>query len=175
MYAKEVNNLSQKRYVQILILGVIFIIGGYTIADSLFSEQDSPPKVGEQAPDFTLPGLDQDEYSLDDFRGKTVLINFWGTFCPPCVNEMPLLQSVYEKYQDEVVILGVNLDEPRLTVETFVENTGVHFPILLDDRTVQYLYGVSQFPTTVVVNPDGKIVDIKLGAYETEEEITGYW
>lgn len=166
---------SRKQYVQVLILGIIVILGGYTIANSLISKPDKPPKVGDQAPNFTLSGLTQDEYSLEDFRGKTVLINFWGTFCPPCVNEMPLLQSVYEKYHDDMVILGVNLNEARLTVESFIQDNGIEFPILLDERDVQVMYGIGQYPTTVVVNPQGKIIDIKQGEFVDEAEITGYW
>lgn len=164
-----------KKLLQILILGAVLIVGGYTIAISLVDKQAGPPKVGEQAPNFSLVGLNGEEVELKDYQGKTVFVNFWGTFCPPCVNEMPLLETVHNEYADHMVVLGVNLDEPKLTVSSFVERTGVTFPILLDDMTVQKQYGVGQYPTTIVINPAGKIIDIKLGEFETKEEIVRYW
>lgn len=168
------GKIRNKRIVQILILGAILAIGGYTVIQSLAEEKSEPPKTGEKAPNFSLTGLDGKTYDLKDYRGKTVLVNFWGTFCPPCVNEMPLLDSVYRKYGGEVVILGVNLDEPELTVQRFVDRYGITFPILLDDMTVQRMYGVYQYPTTFVINPEGEIIDIKIGEFVSQEEILRY-
>jgi len=166
--------LRRKRYLQILILGAILAVSGYTVAVSLADGNDGPPKIGDTAPNFTLTGLDGQKHELKDYRGKTVMLNFWGTFCPPCVNEMPLLDRVNQERPDSMVVLGVNLDEPELTVRSFVERYGIRFPILLDNMKVQRMYGVYQYPTTVVIDPKGKIIDIKIGEFRTEEEIFRY-
>jgi len=166
--------LRQKRFLQLFILGVIVAVGGYTVAVSLADSHAGPPKVGDNAPNFTLTGLDGNSHELDDYRGRTVLLNFWGTFCPPCVNEMPLLDSTHDQYSDELVVLGVNLDEPELTVRSFVERYDIAFPILLDNMKVQRMYGVFQYPTTVVIDPAGKIIDIKIGEFTSREQILRY-
>jgi peroxiredoxin len=166
--------LRQKRYLQILILGAILAVSGYTVAVSLADGKDGPPKVGDTAPNFTLTGLDGLDHELKDYRGKTVMLNFWGTFCPPCVNEMPLLDRMHREHADDMIVVGVNLDEPVLTVRSFVERLGIEFPILLDDMTVQRMYGIFQYPTTIVIDPNGKIIDIKIGEFRSEGEISRY-
>lgn len=158
---------KNKRWIQIVILAAIVVVGGYTIGSSLWDEKETKiVRVGDKAPNFSVEGLDGKTYRLSDYRGTTVVLNFWGSFCPPCVNEMPLLDDIYEANADHAVVLGVNLDEARLTVESFVRRTGVTFPILLDDETIQRMYGVIQYPTTFVIDAEGVITR------KVESEIT---
>ncbi len=153
-----------RKQIQIAILSVVLIIGLYTIGSSLFAEKDSFPQAGEKAPDFTLRGLDGELHQLSDYHGQAVLLNFWGTFCPPCVDETPLLQQYYEQYKDQgLVILGVNLNESTVTVQGFVRQFSVTYPILLDKEQVRKQYGVNQFPTTFFISPDGMIVEKWIG------------
>lgn len=155
---------ANRRWVQIAILSSVIVIGVLTIASSLLSDTDAPPKAGETAPGFTLRGLDGQAYSLDDFQGKHLILNFWGSFCEPCVDEMPLLQQYHDEYQEQgLIVLGLNLNEPEVTVRGFVKDYGVHFPILLDKDHVRKQYGVFSYPTTFFIDKHGTIRDIYVG------------
>jgi peroxiredoxin len=162
--------MRKYKWLQISILLAIVIVGGYTIADSLFADNDPVPAVGDRAPGFSLKGLDGEVYRLSDFAGKPVVLNFWGTFCEPCVREMPLIQQHYEKYQDRgLVVLGVNLDEPEVTVRGFVKDYGLTFPILLDKNVVRKQYGVYYYPTTFFIDAEGRIVDKFVGEMKRQD------
>ncbi|MDG0789706.1 redoxin domain-containing protein [Cohnella ginsengisoli] len=90
-------------------------------------------KPGSEAPAFELLGLDGQAHSLESYRGKPLVINFWGTFCPPCRNEMPALQAQYDKWKDQgVQLVGINLSEDRVSVGSFLRSYDIHFPVLLD-------------------------------------------
>lgn len=154
---------KHRQWVQIAIFAVIVAIGALTLASQLFSS-DEKPVQGSKAPDFKLLGLDGNTYQLSDLKGKAVVVNFWGTFCEPCRNEMPALERQHAKWGDQLVVLGLNLDEPRVAVENFVNQYKVTFPILMDkNEEIRKRYGVSQYPTTFFVGPDGTVSHIRIG------------
>ncbi|MBP6440576.1 MAG: TlpA family protein disulfide reductase, partial [Caldilineaceae bacterium] len=101
----------------------------------------------ELARDFTLTTLAGEPVTLSDYRGKWVLLNFWATWCPPCVEEMPYLNQLAA--ERDLVVLGVNFNEDRERVAQFVAEKGIDFPILLepDDITLLF-YGVRGLPRT---------------------------
>lgn len=155
---------KNRRLIQVLILSTVVVITAITIAGNLFSEKDELPTEGSKAPNFALRTLDGGHHQLKDFEGHPVIINFWGTFCEPCVNEMPLIQSYYETYKDQgLVVLGINLNEAEATVRAFVREHGITFPILMDNDRIRRNYGVMYYPTTFFVGPDGVIQDIFIG------------
>lgn len=125
------------------------------------------------APPFTLLSLEGQERSLDEFRGKPILLHFWATWCPPCREEMPLFQKLYQELGPSgLVILGVNVGESPPEVREFIEGTGVTFPILLDTKgEVANRYGVRGLPTTFWIDPSGRIVDVTLGGPLPEDFI----
>jgi peroxiredoxin len=131
-------------------------------------------QIGDVAPDFTLPTLSGEEVSLRDFRGKVVLLNFWATWCGPCRSETPDLQRLYEKYQDQnLVVVGVSVDEAD-TVEAvpgFIEEFGLTYPILLDtdlQTSVAYEgnFYLGGIPKSYFIDPAGVVQDIGAGALE---------
>lgn len=123
--------------------------------------------TGEEAYDFTLERLDGGSITLSDLRGGWVLVNFWATWCPPCVKEMPYLDAIGRSR--DLAVLGVNMNEPRDRVAAFVEESGVGFPILLDpDDTVKIMYEARALPRTVIVAPDGTVAGVVLGAVSEE-------
>ena len=155
---------KHRRLIQYLILGAVIVVGVFTIASNAFTAKEEIPKVGGKAPNFTLENLQGESVQLDDYKGKYVVLNFWGTFCEPCVKEMPLLQNYYDSFKDkDLVVLGVNLDEPFATVSSFVRSLEVKFPIVLDNDTVRKRYGVMSYPTTFFIRPDGVIQDKVVG------------
>ena len=91
-----------------------------------------PPRIGTAAPEFTLQDSDH-KVSLNDYRGKVVLLNFWATWCPPCIAEMPSLIELQKKMKDkDVVILGVSIDEDEAAYHKFLKNYGVNFVTVMD-------------------------------------------
>lgn len=125
--------------------------------------------ITNRPPDFELDTLDGDVASLDDYLGKDViLIDFWATWCDPCLTAMPHLEELYEKYKDQgFVVLGVNIDGPdsMAEVRSKVAQLGVTFPILLDSETrVVALYNPkTSAPYSVLIGRDGQILTKKEG------------
>ncbi|WP_028610491.1 thiol-disulfide oxidoreductase ResA [Paenibacillus harenae] len=164
---------KSRKTVQIVILVAVLIIGGYAIGSALFSGKDEGPlKAGSEPPQFELADLDGHVHRLSDYKGKAVVVNFWGTFCPPCVKEMPEFERQYEKWKDQgLVILAINLSEDTLTVNNFVRRFDLHYPILRDvNRKTERSYGLKSYPTTFFINRDGSILEIKVGGM-TEADI----
>ena len=117
------------------------------------------PAANASAPDFTLRGADGRNVRLDELRGQVVLVNFWATWCGPCREEMPHLETLYEKYHKSgFVLLGVNVDDdPHVALATAAK-LNVSFPVLLDtDKKVSKLYDLNTMPSTVVIDRDGKM------------------
>ena len=124
-------------------------------------------KEGENAPNFTLKNLDGKEISLNQFRGKHVLINFWATWCGPCKIEMPSLEALYERFKDKnFVLLAISNDMFGANiVKPFVKAHNINFPVLLDQRLkVSNTFGVVSLPTTFMIDPQGKIIGALFGA-----------
>ncbi|WP_284640310.1 thiol-disulfide oxidoreductase ResA [Paenibacillus silviterrae] len=155
---------KHRKWVQIVIFAAVVIIGALTLGNNLFLA-DKKPVQGGKAPEFKLVGLDGKQHQLSDYKGKIVVVNFWGTFCEPCRNEMPALDRQYAKWKDKnVVVLGLNIGERPVSVRTFVEQYNVKFPILLDDNEeIRKRFGVRDYPTTFFINPDGRIARIQVG------------
>ncbi len=122
-------------------------------------------RVGQPAPALELPSLDGGVVRLSDLRGQVVLVNFWGTYCPPCREEMPELQRLYERYQPRgFTILAVDVEEPAPAVAAFRDRLGLTFPILLsDDASVNPAFAIRALPTSWLVDPSGVIRAVWVG------------
>jgi thiol-disulfide isomerase/thioredoxin len=114
------------------------------------------PALPEYAPDFTLVDMGGQPVSLSDFRGQTVVLNFWATWCGPCRLEAPWF-TAFAKAHPEVPVLGIVADGPVPKVRATMDDLGIVYPVVSADDAVMGAYGVSIFPTTVVVNPDGTV------------------
>lgn len=117
-------------------------------------------KEGSAAPDFNLPVLGGGEASLSALKGKVVVVNFWATWCPPCLVEMPVLNGLYETYREQgVEVLGLSLDEEGLPItKPFVEKLNVSYPIVEADRKTYQAYGnVLTIPHTFVIDREGTV------------------
>jgi peroxiredoxin len=124
------------------------------------------PEVGAIAPDFALVTLDGETVHLSDFQGKPVILNFWATWCPPCREEMPALEAIWQQHgAGDVVVLGVDQGESVAVVEKFIrDRVDTTFPILMDsDHTVGDSYFVRSLPTTFFIDRNGFIQEIRIG------------
>ncbi len=125
------------------------------------------PAVGQTAPDFVLQEQGTGRLvRLSDFRGKTVVLNFWATWCPPCIAEMPELQALHASRAaaGDLVVLAVDVEEPGSVVGEFVQQRGLTMPVLLD-RTgaVKRHYGLPGMPGTFFIDRDGVVRAKTLG------------
>jgi cytochrome c biogenesis protein CcmG/thiol:disulfide interchange protein DsbE len=113
--------------------------------------------IGNPAPDFTLADLDGNDVSLSDFEGKVIILDFWATWCGPCVVEIPYFIKMQEEFAEQgFTMLGISVDEDRDVVPQFVEEHGINYPVLMADGVVQGLYGgVNAIPTTLVIDREG--------------------
>ena len=157
------------RILKILVL--LFIVAGCAPEPEVFEMKD--------APDFTLKSLTGERISLKDFTGDIILVDFWATWCGPCVMTIPELVNLQDKYRDSgVVILGVSVDDPAKTddaqLQRFTEKYKMNYHILRDDKDVMrmYLGDGAPIPTMCIVNREGKIVDTIIGVSPGEAEET---
>lgn len=131
---------------------ILFVLAGiFTIGTTSASAQE--------APDFTLTDINGQEVSLSDFKGKIILVDFWATWCGPCKMEIPSFIKLQEDYKDDVVILGISLDQggPQVVVP-FAEKMNINYPIVYGDGTVVKAFGgVRGIPTTFVIDRDFNI------------------
>ena len=125
-------------------------------------------EMPEMIPLFALFDRDGNQVALEKLRGSVVMINFWATWCAPCIEEMPTMQALKESLSDEPFeILAINMGEDPATVQSFLERTGFHFtfPILLDPTVeVAALYEVQGLPATLLADKSGKYVFGGVGA-----------
>lgn len=122
---------------------------------------------GGQAPDFSLNDLDGVEVRLSNLRGKVVLLEFWATWCPPCRESIPAMNELYKNYNDKgLVLLGISVDKGQNIVEdirAFIREYSIQYPIAIDSKNVNTLYGVYSIPTLILIDREGKIVLKNIG------------
>ena len=133
----------------------------------------SAPEIGKSAPSFQLTDIAGNSVSLSDFQGRPVLLNFWATWCGPCLFEMPYIQEVYDEWAERgLVILAINIGESPSRVENFMHYFNFSFPVLMDmKKNVTAKYNVIGYPTTYFIDGDGIIRDIKIGPFRSVAEI----
>lgn len=156
-----------------LISGVVLVAAGMLVFGR-FSDNNSAPasnlnlrgasvagiSAKNTAPDFTLQKLDGGTITLSEFRGKkSVVVDFWASWCPNCRRDMPKLNGFYEKYKDRVEVIGVNLQEKDSTVRDFIASRGISFPIALDSNgQASNAFGIRYTNTHFLIDKDGNLV-----------------
>lgn len=149
--------------------------------ESADAEESSEADAGQDvipAIDFTLTDQYGETHTFSDYKGKTVFLNFWATWCPPCKSEMPDIQALYEKYgenEGDLIVLGVanpktdempnNQDGTVEEVTDYLEENGLTFPVVMDTTgELFYWYGISAFPTTFMIDANGNVYGYVSGA-----------
>jgi thiol-disulfide isomerase/thioredoxin len=121
--------------------------------------------------DFSLPDLEGNQHTLDGYRGKWIIINYWATNCAPCLKEIPELESFHRRHQDkDAVVLGVNYEDIKLSwLKDFVLSVKMSYPVLLaEENSVTPFGSIIMLPTTVIVSPDGHLMGLHRGAVTVE-------
>ena len=163
-----------------IFMGILILTGKMNAVTGALSSTETQEEATEAEPEEeeeaaeevkTIPAIDftlKDQYgnthTLSDYKGKTVFLNFWATWCSPCKAEMPDIQKLYEEFQQEdVVILGVaapNLgkEQSEEGIRTFLEENGYTYPVLMDTEAEAFqAYGINSFPTTFMIDKDGNV------------------
>jgi len=141
------------------------------------TEADSYEELleGDLAPDFTAQLADGSSFSLSEQKGKVVLLNFWATWCGPCVEEMPAFEKLYGEYGDKVSVLAVNCMEDKETVKQFISDNSYTFPIAYDvEGDVVMRYPSDGIPYTLVIDGEGVIQNIYVGAAGADAQYQEY-
>ena len=124
---------------------------------------------------FTLTDSNGKTHSLAQYKGKWVLVNFWATWCPPCLEEIPDLNALHENKKNNLVVLGIAMDysDPKTVLE-FADQMMVSYPVILGDRKIAAQIGtISGLPTTYLYDPSGKMVAYNVGAL-TKQAVERY-
>lgn len=122
------------------------------------------------AEDFSLTDTQGKTHRLSDYRGKWVLVNFWATWCPPCLEEIPDLVALYEAHRTELVVIGVAMEykDPKAVLE-FADNMFISYPLVLgNDKIAAQIGKVNGLPTSFIFNPGGKLVMRHVGALKRQ-------
>ena len=133
------------------------------------------PEVGNRAPDFTLDNLAGGSITLSDLQGKIVMVNFWTTWCGPCVAEMPHFQAIHENWSGtkDLVILAINRKENPGTAQSFIDSEGYTFTVLLDPGPAGDDYDITTIPRTFFIDTEGIIQEVRIGSFGSQSEICG--
>jgi cytochrome c biogenesis protein CcmG/thiol:disulfide interchange protein DsbE len=158
-----------KRLVSILVALVAVSFSGCNTGTA-------PPKIGTVAPDFTVQDVDR-KVTLSELRGKTVVLNFWASWCGPCVAETPSLVAMSRKMRDHnVVVLAVSVDEDDSAYHKFVKEQGMDMLTVRDaEKKSNDLYGTHVFPETYIIDRNGVLRRKVIGEMNwTAQEMTEY-
>lgn len=159
----------------ILLAALVVLIGGAVLAYNILDEKFDPDtnisgdNEIEQAKDFTVINGIGKEVTLSENFGKPIVVNFWATWCGPCVSELPYFEDLYEKYKDDVTFMMVNMtdgyQEKLEDVKQFMQNNSYTFPVYYDTNySAANAYRVSSVPMSLFIEENGEIEDTHLGA-----------
>jgi cytochrome c biogenesis protein CcmG, thiol:disulfide interchange protein DsbE len=143
---------------------VVVLVGAVVAAVLLTSggNKAATGRGGEAAPNFSLPSLQDGKgsISLASYRGTPVLVNFWATWCTPCVQEMPMLEAAHKKWGSKVQFVGIDRQDYKPDALSFAQKTHVTYPLASDpNATLDGSYRLRGMPTTVFIDRNGRIVD----------------
>jgi peroxiredoxin len=126
-------------------------------------------RTEKTAPDFSLQDINGNKVSLEDFRGKTILLNFWATWCQACKEELPSMQRLHESLSNQgIEVVAISIDRNNLDrIKEYAKEYNLTFPILWDpDQKVRKHYYIMGLPTTYLIDPDGKLRGFASGSRE---------
>ena len=151
-----------------LLLGLLAILGL-----GLIRSQQGAVGVGAMVPDFTLTTFDGGTIDIRELRGQVVVINFWASWCKPCEQEAAELEQAYQQYKDQgVAFLGVDYVDTDREAMAYLEKFGITYPNGPDLGTrISQAFRIRGVPETYIVGPDGQLAAIKIGPYQSLEEI----
>lgn len=159
------TRLPERHASQLILIAGAFLLFSWTF----FGVAGELSPVSSAAPvELVLPDLDGQERGLDELRGKVVLVNFWASWCTPCLEEMPSIQRLGDALREKpFIVVGVNVGEAELRVKAIARRLGIAFPVLLDrDSAVFERWGATVLPTTYLLDGAGVVRYVGRGPLE---------
>ena len=151
---KPINQIRRSFFAVSILFSLMIALTGCVSPDSNTRRYGSA-LIEQPAPDFTLRDLKGNQVSLSDFRGQPVVLNFWATWCGPCLTEIPHLEALYTKYKNQgLVIIGMNIETDYMKVKEFAKSR-ISYTVLLDGRTQSQGYDVNGIPCTYYIDREG--------------------
>jgi peroxiredoxin len=143
----------------IVLLAIAAAFANGLSARSPATADERTPSASRVAPDFSRPNLDHREVSLAAYRGRVVLLNFWATWCEPCIAEVPRFAEWQRKYGERgLQVLGVSMDDVEAPVRTAYRKYGLNYPVVMGDEKLGEMYGgILGLPATFVIDANGRI------------------
>ena len=169
--------MTRRRMIALAVAGVALGVAGLA-ATQLMRRELFPVEPGSRAPDFRAVTLDEEPRprTMDDYRGKVVLLNIWATWCAPCRIEMPSIEQLHKSYaQKGLEVVAVSVDDPGTSeqIRDFVEQYGLTFDVLHDpEGRIREQYQTTGYPETVVIGRDGVIRRKLIGASDWNSPAT---
>ncbi len=159
-------------------LALLVAVGGFALFAWIGRTRYAPLDVGSRAPSYAAATLSGDSLRLEDLRGHVVLVNVWATWCPPCVQEMPALQRLFDRYRQQGLrVVAVNVDnamsglDPVQLVRAFVDQKRLTFDVVLDpENRIESVFQVPGLPMTFVLDERGRIRQKLLGGRNWDAE-----
>jgi peroxiredoxin len=150
---------------------VLFVILGGAAYFALRQRQARPVAIGESAPDFSVPAFPSGSLDLKKYRQQIVVLNFWATWCPPCVEETPSLEQFAEKMRDRgVIVLSVSVDQNQKALQDFVQKNHISYLVGRDpDQALAARYGTFQFPETYILDHRGLVAEKVVGPTDWDD------
>jgi peroxiredoxin len=140
-------------------LTALMLVGGCTVSR------------GDRAPDWRLTGIDNKEHALADYHGQVVLLDFWATWCAPCLAVSPHMQKLHEHYKDRgLAVIGIHYNDQG-DPAAYADKHGYTYPSMTDGNTAARAYGVSRIPTLILVGRDGTVVHRQTGFHPDDVEV----
>ncbi|RCW64872.1 thiol-disulfide oxidoreductase ResA [Saliterribacillus persicus] len=177
--SKNKTDKKKKRLIfRFVILILLFSALLFAVISNV-TEDEVKVDIGDVPPNFELTHVngdgEDDKITLSELEGKGVMLNFWATYCKPCEEEMPYMESLYPEYKEKgVEIVAVSVDLTRFVVDNFIEKYQLTFPVVHDNKNqVMDAYGIGPLPTTFFINPDGTIEERVIGPL-TLDRLEGY-
>ena len=160
------------------ILQLIVIVGaGALLAVFWEATRDKVVRVGDQAPEFSITTSNNLTLSRSNFGGRVLVLNFWATWCPPCVQEMPALERLSKQLRDSgVVVIGISVDKNEQKYHNFIRRFNLTFATAHDPAgRISGLYGTYRYPETYVIDARGKVVQKIIGQIDwTDESVVNF-
>ncbi len=161
------------------VLLVLLLVGGWFVLDRIMAgrtdhggtgQPPAAPVVAQMDYDWSVLDLDGGEFPLGETQGKTLFLNFWATWCPPCVAEMPSIQRLYDELKDEGVAFVLVSDQRPATVRRFAQARGFTLPFYTSESDPPEVFRTRGIPATFIASPDGSIVVRHVGAGRWDDE-----
>ena len=177
-YFNWINSQFSLSFLRVASVALWIVTIACSVPENSESEDVSGPAVeGRLAPQFSVKDRSGQLHSLNDFRGKVVLVNFWATWCPPCIEEMPSIDSLQKTLdQEKFSIIAISVDDSWDSVDTFIKSSDLDLNIYSDfEGKVAKLYGTHKVPETYILNKEGIVVRKILGEIDwTSPKVLSY-